>query len=359
MAGWAGFSEEELRSLKMKQDLPHTVDRPRRQPTATKNRQQLQRKMALQLQSQQLAKQDGVLSVPVEQQLSRPKANTPPAPVAGTSPTGGKQVPGEQPKSPVPVTTCTNSKPQDINIEQDGHLTKKEMELREKTRLDQLQLEQRLMEEKNKRKKALLAKAIAERSKKTQAEAVKLKRIQKQLQALDDLVSTDIGILRNRIDQACLEFSQAKKRYDKAEVEYIAAKLDLHKKTELKEQLTEHLCTIIQQNEARKAKRLEELMQQLEVEADEEKLELEIEVDQMLHQQEAETKRNSVAPEVKQELASSVEEHNQSSTTEKDTEDEVLAQSTLQLPSESSAQENSTDQETSAAPREEEAKTDS
>lgn len=65
----------------------------------------------------------------------------------------------------------------------------------------------------------------------------------------------------------------------------MAAKLDFQKKTEVKEQLTEHLCTIIQQNELRKAQKLEGLMQQLEVEADEENLELEIEVEQMLQQQ--------------------------------------------------------------------------
>lgn len=152
------------------------------------------------------------------------------------------------------------------------------------------------MEEKNKRKKALLSKAIAERSKRTQAETVKLNRIQKQLQALDDMVSTDIGILRNRIEQACIEFSQAKKRYDRAESEYVTAKLDLHKKTQIKEQLTEHLCTIIQQNELRKAKKLEELMQQLDVETDEESLDLEIEVDQMLQLQEAEARKQLVSP---------------------------------------------------------------
>ncbi|KAL8177384.1 UNVERIFIED_CONTAM: hypothetical protein K2H54_002184 [Gekko kuhli] len=122
----------------------------------------------------------------------------------------------------------------------------------------------------------------AQRSKQTQAETVKLKRIQKELQALDDLVSADVGILRNRIDQASLEYSYARKRFDKAEAEYIIAKLDLQKKLETKEQLTEHLSTIIQQNELRKAKKLEELMQQLEVVLDEESLELEIEVEQML-----------------------------------------------------------------------------
>ncbi|XP_017201193.1 RAB6-interacting golgin isoform X2 [Oryctolagus cuniculus] len=147
------------------------------------------------------------------------------------------------------------------------------------------------MEEKNKRKKALLAKAIAERSKRTQAETMKLKRIQKELQALDDMVSADIGILRNRIDQASLDYSYARKRFDRAEAEYITAKLDLQRKTEIKEQLTEHLCTIIQQNELRKAKKLEELMQQLDVQADEETLELEVEVERLLHEQEAEARR--------------------------------------------------------------------
>lgn len=37
----------------------------------------------------------------------------------------------------------------------------------------------------------------------------------------------------------------------------------------MKEQLTEHLCAIIQQNELRKARKLEELMLQLELNADE------------------------------------------------------------------------------------------
>lgn len=58
-----------------------------------------------------------------------------------------------------------------------------------------------------------------------------------------------------------------RKRYEKAEAEYVAAKLDLHRKTDVKEQLTEHLCAIIQQNELRKAHKLEELMQELQLQA--------------------------------------------------------------------------------------------
>lgn len=56
-----------------------------------------------------------------------------------------------------------------------------------------------------------------------------------------------------------------RKRYDRAETEFINAKVNLHDKTEVKDQLTEHLCSIIQQNEERKAKKLAELMTRLEL----------------------------------------------------------------------------------------------
>ena len=45
--------------------------------------------------------------------------------------------------------------------------------------------------------------------------------------------------------------------------------MDLHKKTEKKDLLTEHLYTIIRENELRKAKKLEELMAKLNVATDE------------------------------------------------------------------------------------------
>lgn len=45
--------------------------------------------------------------------------------------------------------------------------------------------------------------------------------------------------------------------------------MDLHRKTERKDLLTEHLYTIIRENELRKAKKLEELMAKLNVASDE------------------------------------------------------------------------------------------
>ncbi|XP_006211211.2 RAB6-interacting golgin isoform X1 [Vicugna pacos] len=302
--GWAGFSEEELRRLKQTKD----PFEPQRRLPVKKSRQQLQREKALQEQSQKLGLQDGSTSLPPGQLLSAPKQrfNTqkphslPPAPLTLSSPVGDGKPQG------------TESQPRELGLENshDGHknaevlppksdckLEKKKVELQEKSRWEVLQQEQRLMEEKNKRKKALLAKAIAERSKRTQAETMKLKRIQKELQALDDMVSADIGILRNRIDQASLDYSYAQKRFDRAEAEYVTAKLDLQRKTELKEQLTEHLCTIIQQNELRKARKLEELMQQLDVQADDESPELEVEVERLLREQEAEAGKQVVRSE--------------------------------------------------------------
>ncbi|XP_062437234.1 RAB6-interacting golgin isoform X2 [Rhea pennata] len=302
MAGagaWAGFSQEELRRLR-RPELSESSEQQRRPHTVSKSRKQLQREKALQQQCQKLGVQDGTASVLPEQLLSVPehKPCHPQQPVAPPHPPSKEDQrqhdSQDQRKELRLKEPCNGSENvQNFPAKPNLKVEKKKVELQEKSRWEILQQEQRLIEEKNKRKKALLAKAIAERSKRTQAETVKLKRIQKELQALDDMVSADIGILRNRIDQASLDYSYARKRYDKAESEYVAAKLDLQHKTEIKEHLTEHLCTIIQQNELRKAKKLEELMQQLEVEADEESLELEIEVEQMLQQQEAEAGRQA------------------------------------------------------------------
>ncbi|XP_066548275.1 RAB6-interacting golgin isoform X2 [Amia ocellicauda] len=291
MAAWAGFSEEELRRLQYKDQVAlNASSRGRRPPPTNRSRQQLQREKALQLATQQ----NGPAPLPAEQQLAKPKV-----PALAQSPPKTHQE-NEALQRSRSVESEQGAQGQRMALPEEvaplaKELEKQEVELREKTRLEQLQQEQRFMEEKNKRKKALLSKTIAEKSKRTQAEAIKLKRIQKELQALDDMVSNDIGILRSRIEQASWDYSGARKRFEKAEAEYVAAKLDLHKKTDVKEQLTEHLYAIIQQNEQRKSRKLEELMKQLEVEADEEGLDLEIEVEKMLHQQEEEARRAQAA----------------------------------------------------------------
>ncbi|KAK3880466.1 hypothetical protein Pcinc_015068 [Petrolisthes cinctipes] len=131
--------------------------------------------------------------------------------------------------------------------------------------LERLQQQQKLIEEQNKRRRELLVQAIADRSRQTQFEAQKLKQIQTELGKLDSLLSTDVGILRDQIEMASLEFNEAQKRYDRAEREYIEAKLQLFSRLEKKELLTEHLCRIIEANERRKASKLSQLMAELEL----------------------------------------------------------------------------------------------
>ncbi|XP_054770125.2 RAB6-interacting golgin-like isoform X1 [Lytechinus pictus] len=137
---------------------------------------------------------------------------------------------------------------------------------REISKLEEFQKKQKQMEEENTKKKNLLARAIADRKKKTQAEAKRLLYIQKELTKIESLLTNDVSILRDKIEEASRDFNDAQRRYQKAEAEFVAAKTHLHKASEMKEALTEHLCTIIHENELRKARKLEELVSKLEVE---------------------------------------------------------------------------------------------
>ncbi|CDQ89829.1 unnamed protein product [Oncorhynchus mykiss] len=274
MAGWSGFSEEELRKLQQKdQAVPAALGRGRKPAPTNRSRQQLQRERALQLATQQKSG-PGSSALPPEQQLTKPPPQpTKALPKAVIQPVVAPTKPVEEPSQKGTLAVNHAPAPAEDTSPIVKELEKQEVEFREKTRIELLQQDQKMMEERNKRKKALLTKTIAEKSKQTQAESVKLKRIQKDLQTLDNMVSNDICILRGVIEQASWDYNTARKRYEKAESEYVTAKLDLHKKTEIKEQLTEHLCAIIQQNELRKAHKLEELLQQLHLQATEEEQE--------------------------------------------------------------------------------------
>ncbi|XP_045603807.1 RAB6-interacting golgin isoform X2 [Procambarus clarkii] len=154
----------------------------------------------------------------------------------------------------------------DCSIEENMLNEECEKDGEEKPSLEKFQRLQKMMEEQNKHRRELLVKAIADRSRRTQSEAQKLKQIQSELAKLDSLLSSDVSILRDQIEVASLEFNEAQKRYDKAEKEFIEAKLQLFGKLEKKELLTEHLCRIIEANERRKACKLSELMAKLEME---------------------------------------------------------------------------------------------
>lgn len=75
--------------------------------------------------------------------------------------------------------------------------------------LNELQARQKLMEEQNRKRKELLAKALADRTKRTQEEAQRLNEIQIELKKLDATLSNDVKILRKQIDIASVDYMEA------------------------------------------------------------------------------------------------------------------------------------------------------
>ncbi|NWT02396.1 GORAB protein, partial [Mionectes macconnelli] len=130
-----------------------------------KPRKQLQREKALQQQCQRL--QGGAAPVTPEQLLSAPKHKPchpqQPMPTPRPPPAGDQRQSDSQDQQEE-VTPCNGRDcAQPCPAQPSTQVERKKVELQEKSRWEILQQEQRLIEEKNKRKKALLARAIAER----------------------------------------------------------------------------------------------------------------------------------------------------------------------------------------------------
>ncbi|NXV06485.1 GORAB protein, partial [Cettia cetti] len=130
-----------------------------------KTRKQLQREKALQQQSQRLGLQGGAASVTPEQLLSAPQPKPCHPQQPGPAPGDQRQRDSrEQQEAATPAESCDGrDSAQPRPAKANGQVERKKVELQEKSRWEILQQEQRLIEEKNKRKKALLARAIAER----------------------------------------------------------------------------------------------------------------------------------------------------------------------------------------------------
>lgn len=179
---------------------------------------------------------------------------------------GGNKIPKQQ----TPVTATKPAEEREEMVmeikEEVTEIEDSEALSREINNLDKFRDQQKMIEEANKQRKALLSKTLTERQRKAREEAQKLSHIQKELQLLDNRLSADVTLIRSRIESASKDFLEAQRRYDRAEREFIEAKMDLQKKSDLKEQLTEHLYTIIHQNELRKAEKLSHLMNELEME---------------------------------------------------------------------------------------------
>ncbi|KAF6202305.1 hypothetical protein GE061_004703 [Apolygus lucorum] len=88
-----------------------------------------------------------------------------------------------------------------------------------------------------------------------------------ELKKLEHDFSTDVAVLRQQIELASSDFTDAQKRFDRLEKDYVAAKCELFVKKERKEQLATHLCSVIKQNEMEKAKTISGMVGKLELAA--------------------------------------------------------------------------------------------
>uniref|UniRef100_UPI00358E28F6 RAB6-interacting golgin n=1 Tax=Myxine glutinosa TaxID=7769 RepID=UPI00358E28F6 len=262
MAGWTGFSDEELQRLKMDshEQIPSHMTRQGR-PQAAVTPQRLRgrgaRGPALGTRSSEQSKPHTTANMKKEKE-PRPENGVDIKAKVDISTkeeiSNEKETIEEIPTGDVELPRASTSSPTTAD---DGGMRQ------EVSRLEQLKQQQKVMEEQNKQKQAELVQQLAVRTRRTAAESVKLQKLQRELQNLDFALANDVGILRSRIDQAECAYNSARKQYDHAEAKFVAAKMELQRRAEVKELLTEHLCLVIGQSEARKSSRLDELTRKL------------------------------------------------------------------------------------------------
>eukprot|EP00106_Octopus_bimaculoides_P002511 XP_014769953.1 PREDICTED: RAB6-interacting golgin-like [Octopus bimaculoides] len=307
MADWGGFTEDDLRQLSY--PLPRT-DKERnlhasakKQANFGKQRNKNPKDRVMTSPKKRVTLSDVVQVMPVDEMLSPasmfngengvpgakegPNANKPKVPQTPPKSVLKNSKSAERRKLQNSYSSETSSvnepsqgtplqeTPSQENLSQEESATQKELPCRELdeqealsrelTQIEKFQHQQKLIEEKNKQTRNFLAEAIKDRWEKAETEAVLLTNLQKELSRLDDLLTADVSIIRDKIETSSLEYLEAQKRYEKAEKEFIKCKLEMFRKAELKEQLTEHLYTIIYQNEMRKAQKLTELMEKLKI----------------------------------------------------------------------------------------------
>ena len=289
MSAWTGFTDEELRRLKNEESSEHKTAKINQKKAKTGKEKKLSRKIAPQDKNanketvqdiasesaEQKRKMVGTETMShddqqvIEKQALQEKTSADPllSQEIKTVDLSVDETPRQNERDFKNIIVSTISKNDGKSEEDmaDGVLVLTEDQKREmeQVSLEKIQKQQKIIEEQNKKKQKLIQETLQQRFKETQSEAEKLKSVQKELQKLDKILQTDVDVLRSKIEEASLQYSQAQKRFQTAEKEYVEAKLDYFKKKEIKDQLTEHLCSIIQQNEMRKSKKLEEILSKL------------------------------------------------------------------------------------------------
>eukprot|EP00117_Sycon_ciliatum_P032386 scpid64135/ scgid25123/ RAB6-interacting golgin; N-terminal kinase-like-binding protein 1; SCY1-like 1-binding protein 1 len=274
MASWEGFSDADLQRLKGSSVVVHSY-------TGKAKSSQLAKKQNRKTAASRT--RPAAKSASAARPYTDSERSSPEQPVAASSSTKLRVVSSEGSVSSVDAAstsmaaaTASSSAPtlsrkrSSGSTEGDAEIevrlcTDDELQSMKKSRLEELHKQQKELEKVNLEKKKQLQQTIAQRKEEAQKETQRLTTVQKELSRLDNIVSTDVSVLREKIEEANAAFNEAQQRYDAAEAEFVSAKVTLHRCGEQKELLMEHLMTIIEQTELRKANKLAELMGTLDV----------------------------------------------------------------------------------------------
>ena len=283
MSGWTGFTDEELRRLKNQESSEYRTSKINQKKAQTVKEKKLSRKIAPQVKNvnketvedvaRESVEQKGTETMSsddqqvIEKQVLQERTSADPllSQEIRTAELSVDKTPRQKEENfkDIDSTISKNDTSEEDMVDKVLVHTDYQKREMEQVTLEKIQKQQKIIEEQNKKKQKLIQETLQQRFKETQTEAEKLKSVQKELQKLDKILQTDVDVLRSKIEEASLQYSQAQKRFQTAEKEYVEAKLDYFKKKEIKDQLTEHLCSIIQQNEMRKSKKLEEILSKL------------------------------------------------------------------------------------------------
>lgn len=74
----------------------------------------------------------------------------------------------------------------------------------------ELQLKLQQMEEENRKKQKLVEKKLKERYVLSQQESENLKKVQRELASLNELVTRDVAVLRNKIEEANRQYNRSR-----------------------------------------------------------------------------------------------------------------------------------------------------
>lgn len=111
----------------------------------------------------------------------------------------------------------------------------------------------------------ILKKKLAEKNEILAKERKVLTEVKREMSKMDATIARDVEVLRKQLESLSVQLSACKTRYHQKEKEFEDAKQKYDSVKEKKNKMTEHLIRILNENEKRKAEKLNRLMVKMDL----------------------------------------------------------------------------------------------